>query len=132
MAQYACVQALETIDCAERVVKEGTRVKWTTIWPGRGEGPINIASFSPLSKYTKYNYVLGIAQHVAEKVIGTVLEEQGIKVYRPHKVTDMKPNVEDPRFTDVTFDDGHVLRARAVVGADGSRSTVSCSLPTYA
>ena len=100
------------------------------MWPGRDEAPINIAFFSPLSKYTKYNYILGIAQHVAEKVIGSVAEERGIKVHRPHKVTDMRPSAEDPSFTDVIFEDGHVLRAHAVVGADGARSTVSCGLPT--
>ena len=122
-------QALETIDCADLLFKEGNQVKRTTIWLGRDEPPIETAFFSPLSKYTKYNYILGVAQHITEKVIGEVAEERGIKVHRPHKVADMRPNAQDPSFTDVTFEDGHVLRARAVVGADGSRSTVSCDLP---
>ncbi|KAI0721680.1 FAD/NAD(P)-binding domain-containing protein [Cerioporus squamosus] len=120
----ATVEALETIDCAERLVKEGSKIKSTMIWLGRDEAPIETAYFSPLSKYTKYNFILGIAQHVTEKVIGTVAEERGIKVYRPHKVAGMRPNEQDPSFTDVIFDDGHVLRARAVVGADGARSTI--------
>ncbi|RPD66037.1 FAD/NAD(P)-binding domain-containing protein [Lentinus tigrinus ALCF2SS1-7] len=117
-------EALETIDCAERLVKEGNQVKRTTIWLGRDESPIDTAFFSPLSKYTKYNYILGVPQHVTEKVIGTVAEERGIKVHRPHKVANMRANEQDPSFTDVVFEDGHVLRARAVVGADGSRSTI--------
>ncbi|TFK92380.1 FAD/NAD-P-binding domain-containing protein [Polyporus arcularius HHB13444] len=120
----ATIEALETIDCADRLVKEGNKVKRTTIHLGRGEAPIETAFFSPLSKYTKYNFILCVPQHVSEKVIGTVAEERGIQVYRPHRVSDMRPNEQDPSFTDVIFEDGHVLRARAVVGADGSRSAI--------
>lgn len=65
-------------------------------------------------------------QHVTEKVLRDVAEERGITIHRPHKVVDLKPNATDPNFTDVSFENGHVVRARAVVGADGSRSTVSC------
>ncbi len=87
---------------------------------------MDITHFASLAKSTKYNYILGVAQHVTEKVLRDVAEERGITIHRPHKVVDLKPNATDPNFTDVSFENGHVVRARAVVGADGSRSTVSC------
>lgn len=103
-------------------------MKSTVIWSGNYE--IETEYFEPLSKYTKYNYMLGIPQHITEKVLNQAAENRGISVLRPFKVVDMRPSADDSSFTDVIFDDGHVLRARTVVGADGARSTVR-SLPSY-
>ncbi|KAG1756784.1 uncharacterized protein EDB91DRAFT_1094378, partial [Suillus paluster] len=36
----------------------------------------------------------------------------------------MKQNEEDPRITDVSFEDGQVVRARYIIGADGARSVI--------
>ncbi|OJA18461.1 hypothetical protein AZE42_13972, partial [Rhizopogon vesiculosus] len=36
----------------------------------------------------------------------------------------MKQNEKDPRVTDVSFEDGQVIRARYIIGADGARSTI--------
>lgn len=115
-------QALETLGLADALVQEGVKLKRTIIWSGNYE--IETEYFEPLSKYTKYNYMLGIPQHTTEKVLNKAAEDRGISVLRPFKVVDMRPSVDSSTFTDVTFDDGHVLRARIVVGADGARSTV--------
>lgn len=68
--------------------------------------------------------MIAIPQHITEQIIGEAVHDRGISVLRPYTVVDLKPNVSDPKFTDVTFDVGHVLRARCVVGADGSHSIV--------
>ena len=113
----------------DRLVEEGRKINTTTIWT-EGSPAITTAYFPPLGKYTKYPFILAIAQHVTERILGDAAKERGIHVYRPFKVVDIKPNQEDAAFTDVIFEDGQVVRARCVVGADGSRSTVSEYTPS--
>ncbi len=110
---------------AEQLVAAGSQIPRTTIWLDGANGPIETAYFTPLAKYTKYPYILDIAQHITEKILAAAARERGIKVYRPHKVIDLRPNVDDHTLTDVVFENGHILRTRCVAGADGSRSTVS-------
>ena len=95
---------------------------------GRDVPRIETAYFTPLAKYTKYPFILAIPQHVTEKILAAAAQERGVTIFRPHKVVDMKPSEGDPTLTDVIFDDGHVLRTRCVVGADGARSKVRCVL----
>ncbi len=116
------VQALETIGVADTLVQEGLKFKKTVIWSGTHE--LETTSFEPLSKYTKYNYILGVPQHVTEKILNHTAQDRGIFVHRPFKVVSIKPSTDGSKLTNVFFDNGHVLRARVVVGADGSRSTV--------
>jgi 2-polyprenyl-6-methoxyphenol hydroxylase-like FAD-dependent oxidoreductase len=68
---------------------------------------------------------------VTELVLGQKLQSLGVRVQRPYRVVGMKENKNDPRIADVTFEDGQVIRARYVIGADGARSLVrSLSLLT--
>lgn len=69
-------------------------------------------------------YPLIIPQNVTELVLGQKLQSLGIRVQRPHRVVGMKESENDPRIVDVTFEDGQVIRARYVIGADGARSLV--------
>ncbi|EIW60470.1 FAD/NAD-P-binding domain-containing protein [Trametes versicolor FP-101664 SS1] len=118
----ATLEALEKIDCAEAVLQASRKLRATVI---RTEGHVlETASFSSLGKHTKYPFMIAIPQHITEQIIGEAVHDRGISVLRPYTVVDLKPNVSDPKFTDVTFDDGHVLRARCVIGADGSHSIV--------
>ena len=94
-------------------------------WTGRGMPPAETAHFGLLAEYTKYPFITAVPQHVTERILSTVLQELGVTVYRPHRVVEIVPNTEDSELTDVTFENGHVLRTRCVVGADGARSTVS-------
>ncbi|TBU50684.1 FAD/NAD(P)-binding domain-containing protein [Dichomitus squalens] len=118
----ATMEAFELLGLAEQLDNEGTKVKKTIVWSGTNK--IETTYFEPLSKYTKYNYINCVPQHVTERLLNQAAKERGISIYRPHKVVGIKPSTDDPKFTDVFFDTGHVLRARAVVGADGSRSKV--------
>lgn len=118
----ATVEALETIGVADALVQAGLKFKKTIIWSGTHE--LETASFETLSKYTKYNYILGVPQHVTERILNQTAQDRGISVFRPFKVVSIKPSSDDSKLTNVFFDNGHVLRARVVVGADGARSTI--------
>jgi 2-polyprenyl-6-methoxyphenol hydroxylase-like FAD-dependent oxidoreductase len=53
------------------------------------------------------------------------LQSLGVQVQRPHRVVGMKQNEKDSHITDVSFDNGQVIKARYIIGADGARSVVS-------
>ncbi|KAG2349910.1 FAD/NAD(P)-binding domain-containing protein [Suillus weaverae] len=42
----------------------------------------------------------------------------------PKTVVGMKQSEKDPRITNVSFEDGRVIRARYIIGADGARSVI--------
>ncbi|KAI0766116.1 FAD/NAD-P-binding domain-containing protein [Trametes elegans] len=119
----ATLEALDAIDCAKQVAQACRKASGTVI-RSRGISGIEIASFPTLAKYTKFPFLTVIPQHITEKVIEDMARERGTQVFRPHKVVSLRPSSTDPKSTEAVFDDGHVLRARCVVGADGSRSTV--------
>ncbi|KAH9928522.1 FAD/NAD(P)-binding domain-containing protein [Epithele typhae] len=119
----ATVEALERLGLADRFVAKGRQMQSTTIWT-KGFSPIASAGFRSLAKNTKYPFILGIPQHVSEQILSDAAKERGIIVHRPLRVVDLKPHAHDNTLTDVIFENGETIRARAVVGADGSRSTV--------
>lgn len=61
-------------------------------------------------------------------MLGERVKEEGIRVYRPAKVTNLLQGKLDPETTDVIFEDGQIVRARYVIGADGTKSIVSVIL----
>jgi 2-polyprenyl-6-methoxyphenol hydroxylase-like FAD-dependent oxidoreductase len=85
------------------------------------------ARLDPLKEYTVHPYVLLCPQSVTELVLVQKLQSLGVEVQRPHKVVGMKQNEKDPRITDVSFEDGQVIMARYIIGADGARSIVRLS-----
>ncbi|KAG1882389.1 dynein heavy chain, N-terminal region 1-domain-containing protein [Suillus subluteus] len=80
--------------------------------------------FDPLKKHSVHPYALWIPQNVTELVLGQKLQSLGVEVHRPHRVVGMKQNEKDSRITDVSFEDGQVIRARYIIGADGARSII--------
>ncbi|KAI0950328.1 hypothetical protein AcV7_010449 [Taiwanofungus camphoratus] len=68
--------------------------------------------------------VLIIPQATTECILGDRLRKRGVTVLRPYKVVDMKRNDQDAHITDVFFEDGSIIHARCVIGADGAKSTV--------
>jgi 2-polyprenyl-6-methoxyphenol hydroxylase-like FAD-dependent oxidoreductase len=86
--------------------------------------PLLSINFGSLAKHTRYPFGLILPQPITERVLKEILESLGVKILRPHKVTCMTTNENDGRVVDVSFDDGHVISSRYVVGADGARSTV--------
>ncbi|KAI0781024.1 FAD/NAD-P-binding domain-containing protein [Trametes elegans] len=118
----ATLEAFEDIGVVDRILRACRKIRATII--RTKDFAIETATFAPLAKYTKYPFMIAIPQHITEKLLKDTVQERGLHVHRPHKVASVKPNAEQPALTDVTFEDGHVLRARCVVGSDGSHSLV--------
>ena len=70
---------------------------------------------------TPYPYTLMISQADTEALLRKRLENLGGQVVRPATVTAVE---QDPEGVLATFSDGHQVRARYLIGADGVRSTV--------
>jgi 2-polyprenyl-6-methoxyphenol hydroxylase-like FAD-dependent oxidoreductase len=111
------LEVLEGVDVARRLVKEGVEAPRFTI-RDRGRTLIPI-DFSGLP--TEYPYSLMVPQSTTERLLLERLEELGGSVQRPRSVTAID---QDPDGVTATFEDGGVVRARYVVGADGIRSIV--------
>ena len=111
------LEVLEHLDVARRLVKEGVQAPLFTI---RDRGRVLIPiDFSGLP--TEYPYSLMVPQSTTERLLLERLEELGGSVLRPKTVTGID---QDPDGVTATFDDGDVIRARYVVGADGIHSVV--------
>lgn len=109
------LEVLEDLDVSRRLVKEGVEAPRFTI-RDRGRTLIPI-DFSGLP--TEYPYSLMVPQSTTERLLLERLEELGGSVQRPRSVTAID---QDPDGVTATFEDGDVIRARYVVGADGIRS----------
>jgi len=111
------LEVLEDLDVSRRLVKEGVQAPRFTIRDGRRTLiPID---FSALP--TDYPYSLMVPQDTTERLLLDRLTELGGTVIRPKTLTSIS---QDADGVTATFDDGDVIRARYVVGADGIHSTV--------
>jgi 2-polyprenyl-6-methoxyphenol hydroxylase-like FAD-dependent oxidoreductase len=111
------LEVLEGLDVARRLVKEGIQAPVFTI-RDRSRTLIQI-DFSTLP--TAYPYSLMVPQSTTERLLLDRLEELGGTVIRPKALTSV---AKDADGVTATFDDGDVIRARYLVGADGIHSTV--------
>lgn len=103
-------------------IDEGNKETIFKIWDGVQFHVV--ADFDTLIPYTKYPFILVIPQYVTERILGEQVQQQGIRVCRPHRVVGLKINEKDTNMTDVLFEDGRSIQARYVIGADGARSAV--------
>lgn len=117
------VKALDTIGCGDDILSQGTKV--TRLDIGTRSGCLASADVTYLKRYTCHAYAVVIPQNLTEHALGTKLASYGVSVVRPIKVVGMKRNTGNTHMTDVTFEDGTVMTAKYVVGADGARSVVS-------
>jgi len=119
-------QALDSIDCADRLVNLGIKGKGirlsnrTTTFMG--------TDFFTLAPYTRYPYVLLISQTMTEKILEARLKELGIAVVRGQKAVGLKSG--EGGQLEVAFESGNLITARYVVGADGAGSVVSFDFGT--
>ncbi|KAG1720147.1 hypothetical protein EDB19DRAFT_2044754 [Suillus lakei] len=118
----ATVEALASIDAADGLLSQANRGRSIRITSRSSQ--IFEVKFDPLKKHSAHPYALFIPQNVTELVLGQKLQSLGVQVQRPHRVVGMKQNENDPRITDVSFEDGQVIRARYIIGADGARSII--------
>jgi 2-polyprenyl-6-methoxyphenol hydroxylase-like FAD-dependent oxidoreductase len=111
------LEVLDNLDVSRRLVKEGIQAPRFTIRDGRRV--LIPVDFSVLP--TAFPYSLMVPQATTERLLLGRLTELGGTVLRPKTLTSA---VQDADGVTATFDDGDVIRARYVVGADGMHSTV--------
>ncbi|MCV7172918.1 FAD-dependent oxidoreductase [Mycobacterium manitobense] len=111
------LEVLEDLDVSRRLVKQGVQAPRFSI-RDRARTLIPI-DFSVLP--SAYPYTLLVPQSTTEQVLLDRLVELGGTVIRPKTLESV---TEDADGVTAVFDDGEVLRARYVVGADGIHSTV--------
>ena len=111
------LEVLDGLDVSRRLVKEGVQAPRFTIRDGRRV--LIPVDFSALP--TDYAYSLMVPQATTERLLLDRLIELGGTVIRPKTLTTL---TQDADGVTATFDDGDVIRARYVVGADGMHSTV--------
>ncbi|KAG8214357.1 hypothetical protein J3R82DRAFT_9346 [Butyriboletus roseoflavus] len=118
----ATLETLDTIGCGDDIVSQGIKTQKPQV--GTRSGVLACADLAFLKRYTRHPYALIIPQNLTEHVLGTKLASLGVSVHRPLRVVGMKRNMENAQLTDVAFEDGSVITAKYVVGADGARSVV--------
>jgi len=118
----ATIEALASIDVADGLLSQGIKGKSIRIISRSSQ--LFEVKFDPLKKHSAHPYTLFIPQCVTELVLMQKLQSLGVQVQRPHRVVGMKQNERDSRITDVSFEDGQVISARYIIGADGARSII--------
>jgi len=111
------LEVLDDLDVARRLVKEGIHAPRFTIRDGRRT--LIPVDFSVLP--TDYPYSLMVPQATTERLLLERLAELGGTVLRPKTLASL---IQDADGVTATFDDGELIRARYVVGADGMHSIV--------
>ncbi|KAG1861255.1 hypothetical protein F4604DRAFT_1882468 [Suillus subluteus] len=118
----ATVEALASIDAADVLLSRA--IKGKSIRMTSRDSQIFEVKFDHLKIHSAHPYALFVPQNVTELVLVQKLQSFGVQVQRPHRVIGMKQNEKDPYITDVSFEDGQVIRARYIIGADGARSII--------
>jgi 2-polyprenyl-6-methoxyphenol hydroxylase-like FAD-dependent oxidoreductase len=111
------LEVLDDLDVSRRLVKEGVQAPRFTIRDGRRT--LIPVDFSVLP--TDYPYSLMVPQATTERLLLERLTELGGTVLRPKTLTSV---TQDADGATATFEDGDMIRARYMVGADGIHSTV--------
>lgn len=111
------LEVLEPIGVAPTLVERGLQAQRFTI-RDRDRVLVPIA-FDKLP--TAYPYTLMVSQAVTEQVLLERFVALGGQVLRPRHLVDLAQDVSGAT---ATLDDGSLLRARYMVGADGMHSTV--------
>ena len=111
------LEVLEDLDVARRMVKAGLIAPRFTMREGRQT--LVSVDFSELP--TKHPYTLMLSQADTERLLLERLHELGGHVIRPKTLGRVAQEADG---VTATFDDGEIIRASYVVGADGMHSTV--------
>jgi 2-polyprenyl-6-methoxyphenol hydroxylase-like FAD-dependent oxidoreductase len=80
--------------------------------------------FRSLSCYTHCSLGLVLPQNITECVLTEEMESLGVRIFHLYRLTSMKMDSQNINTVDVSFDDGQIMQASYIVGADRARSTV--------
>ncbi|KAF9064995.1 FAD/NAD(P)-binding domain-containing protein [Rhodocollybia butyracea] len=117
----ATLEALDKYGCASKLVESG--IKGSGLRVGDRTSTFVESRFSCITSYTKFPFVLALAQVATEKILEDRLNELGVEVLRPYRVTGMKES-DKGQGIDVLLESGSVIRTNYVIGADGARSVI--------
>jgi 2-polyprenyl-6-methoxyphenol hydroxylase-like FAD-dependent oxidoreductase len=137
---------LETIGCASTLAALGIQSQSASLLsassPQSAGSTLARMDFSLLKGRTQFPYGLLIPQHVTERGLSDMLEEAAkepsangnLRFSRGLRMSGMKEEVREIDGSTqngflITFEGGKTVWTRYLVGADGSRSTVSGFLP---
>jgi len=118
----ATLEALDTIGCAQELIGGGIKNSVFRLWSQTS--PLAEVNFDTLKGYTKFPFALSAPQSLTEQILHKKLKSLGVHIHRPLKVVGMRRHAQDNAYTDVTFENGSVIRAKYIIGADGARSVV--------
>jgi len=119
---------LEPLGVVEAAVQTGMPFKAVTIADRRSM--LLSVDFTSLHPYTRYPCLLVLPQHLLEGIFRDKLQSYSVGILRPYKMVGMRESAQ-PGMADVSFEGGAVMRARYVIGADGSHSTVYYSFGSH-
>ncbi|MEV4670429.1 FAD-dependent monooxygenase [Actinomadura sp. NPDC049382] len=117
------LEMLQRIQVGERLAEAGNHAERIRIFSG--ERDRNIATLRLDRLDTAFPYAVLLPQHTTEEIILARLRELGGGVHRPLKLSGMEQ--ADDEVVAVVADAGgeeHTVRAKYLVGADGTRSDV--------
>ena len=121
-------QALEPLGTTEAAVQAGIPFKGMNICDRKSD--LFYVDFASLHPYTRYPCLLVLPQHLLEGIFRDKLQSYSVGILRPYKMVGMRESAQ-PGMADVSFEGGAVMRARYVIGADGSHSTVYYSFGSH-
>ena len=113
---------------AESLIQAGIQSKGARIY-GKADELMEL-DVSQLRDETKFPMSIHIPQDEVERIFRNRLDSEGIPLFRNKRVVGMGHDIISPG-VEVKFEDGSVVQAQYIVGADGSRSTVSVCYSTH-
>jgi 2-polyprenyl-6-methoxyphenol hydroxylase-like FAD-dependent oxidoreductase len=111
------LEVLDNLDVARRMVKAGLIAPRFTV--REGSKALMSVDFSGLP--TEHPYTLMLSQADTERLLEDRLNELGGEIVRPKTLSRV---IQHSGGITATFDDGEIVQARYIVGADGINSTV--------
>ena len=114
------MQVLEPLQVADKLSELGVKAKNVKLYTDAGM--LFDADFKYLKGDTRFPYMLLVSQYTTERILEKKAVERGIKVERPYRLVGLSDS-EDESIV-ATFDNGRRVKAKYVIGADGSHSAV--------
>jgi 2-polyprenyl-6-methoxyphenol hydroxylase-like FAD-dependent oxidoreductase len=119
----ATLEALDLIGCADTMIERGVKFSAMNYYD-RDFNLLLGVDFNGIIGKTNFPFILLLPQNITEDILIEKLANVGVPVFRPYKAVGMRKNSKDSQLVDVSFENGHSITAKYVVGADGSKSAI--------